>query len=1035
MIAAKHFDPVLGIDIHMIQPPGPVPPVPVPHPFVGLLIDPVEYAPWIGGTVKVNGLMRGVAGTGGKALPSHIPIGGTFVIPPGNDCNVFMGSKTVSFDSDPASRLGLMVLSCQDVGLPPPPRPKPHYKPKSQYLPTSLVLAVPAGPPVLVGGPPTITIMGALRILGPFIRWIQQASKWAGKFEALSEKLMGWANRVLGRRLGWLANKLICFLTGHPVDVASGQVLTDATDVELPGPLPFRFERTWYSRSDYRGPLGHGWHHSYDLGLTEYPEGVLVRLADGRLAAFDTPDPGAAAFNRLEKLFLRRTADGYELETLGGLVYAFGWAGRPGAERPLAHVRDPNGNRVELVRENGRLVAFIDSGGRRLPVLTDAAGRITEIRGPDQDNAGQTFPLVSYRYGPDGDLVEVRDALGNPFRYEYGSHLLLRETDRAGVSFYFMYDTDGPEARCVRTWGDGDAFLRELTYDVDRQRTEVVNSLGHKSVYEWNDLGAVTREIDPLGGVTKTEWNRFGEKLAVTDPNGKTVRLAYDPFGRLRSVTTPTGGTVSYAYDEAGNNVAYTDPRGRVWKREYDRRRNLVALSDPLGHREQYEVDSRGLPVRWTDPLGRTAVSEWTAAGLLRRVVDRCGGQTTFEYDALGRLLGWSDAAGGVVRNRYDRRGLLVELTDPSGRHHRLSHDAAGYLASVTDPAGRTTEYAHTVMGRLASVRTPSGRVLRYRYDTEGELSELEDPGKSVWRYSRDANGRVIEEQTRDGRRLQYVYDAAGQVSEFVNARGQSIKLKRDAAGRVVARVWPDGSQDAFAYDPSGAKTVATNAAAVAKWAYDPCGRIASEVLNGRAVRHRYDAAGNLVGRSSPLGRNLRLEYDAEGRLVAAADGPDELFRSTLDPLGREWRRVTLAGAGWEWEYLPTGELSAVRVRGAVAFDRTHTYDPSGTPTAQADTEFGESRYTHDADGRLIAVRHADGTGQEYRYDLAGTIQPPVGVVVRRDADGNTVEKHGPSGRWAYAYDPLGRLERASADGGAEVLFAYDALGRRVRKT
>src|SRR5262249_22181212 len=190
-----------------------------------------------------------------------------------------------------------------------------------------------------------------------------------------------------------------------------------------------------------------------------------------------------------------------------------------------------------------------------------------------------------------------RDALGNPFRYEYGSHLLLRETDRAGVSFYFMYDTDGPEARCVRTWGDGDAFLRELTYDVDRQRTEVVNSLGHKSVYEWNDLGAVTREIDPLGGVTKTEWNRFGEKLAVTDPNGKTVRLAYDPFGRLRSVTTPTGGTVSYAYDEAGNNVAYTDPRGRVWKREYDRRRNPVALSGPLGHRGQHQVRSPGLPV------------------------------------------------------------------------------------------------------------------------------------------------------------------------------------------------------------------------------------------------------------------------------------------------------------------------------------------------------------------------------------------------------------------------------------------------------
>jgi hypothetical protein len=55
MPAAKHFDPVLGVDIHMIQPPGPVPPVPIPHPFVGFLIDPMDYVPIVGATVKVNG--------------------------------------------------------------------------------------------------------------------------------------------------------------------------------------------------------------------------------------------------------------------------------------------------------------------------------------------------------------------------------------------------------------------------------------------------------------------------------------------------------------------------------------------------------------------------------------------------------------------------------------------------------------------------------------------------------------------------------------------------------------------------------------------------------------------------------------------------------------------------------------------------------------------------------------------------------------------------------------------------------------------
>ena len=35
--AAKKGDQVVAVDIHMIQPPGPTSPVPVPHPYNGLI--------------------------------------------------------------------------------------------------------------------------------------------------------------------------------------------------------------------------------------------------------------------------------------------------------------------------------------------------------------------------------------------------------------------------------------------------------------------------------------------------------------------------------------------------------------------------------------------------------------------------------------------------------------------------------------------------------------------------------------------------------------------------------------------------------------------------------------------------------------------------------------------------------------------------------------------------------------------------------------------------------------------------------------
>src|SRR3712207_8634089 len=47
------------------------------------------------------------------------------------------------------------------------------------------------------------------------------------------------------------------------------------------------------------------------------------------------------------------------------------------------------------------------------------------------------FRHVFVEYGQDaaGDLVEVRDALGHPYRFAYDRHHLLRHTDRNGLSF------------------------------------------------------------------------------------------------------------------------------------------------------------------------------------------------------------------------------------------------------------------------------------------------------------------------------------------------------------------------------------------------------------------------------------------------------------------------------------------------------------------------------------------------------------------------------------------------------------------------
>jgi uncharacterized Zn-binding protein involved in type VI secretion len=111
--AAKQGDHVVAIDMHLIQPPGPVAPLPVPHPFDGILDG--------GLSTDVNIESRPAATVGSTATntPPHVPIGGSFVNPPSNRGEVIRGSATVLINGQPAARAGDTARTCNDpVDLP-----------------------------------------------------------------------------------------------------------------------------------------------------------------------------------------------------------------------------------------------------------------------------------------------------------------------------------------------------------------------------------------------------------------------------------------------------------------------------------------------------------------------------------------------------------------------------------------------------------------------------------------------------------------------------------------------------------------------------------------------------------------------------------------------------------------------------------------------------------------------------------------------------------------------------------------------------
>jgi RHS repeat-associated protein len=1059
--AAKLGDPVFGIDIHMVMVPGVPTPVPLPHPFVGVVFDPLGAALALGmdkvfgggGPVLINWRPAGNTGTAVRGM-HHVPTPpGVSFAPsdvPGNNGSLVTGSKTVSFGGSSAARLGSMVTTCNFP----------------VNLPTSTCMAVATGAPVIVGGPDAMDTMAAVT---QGIR-----TKWFSK--ALHKLLKP------GKFLSWL----ICTLTGHPVDVMTGRVLANTVDFELPGPIPIVFERNYDSRDRYEGPLGPAWHHPLDASVNETHELrplLAVRLPDGRESLHDVLGVGDSVWEPIDRYTLLRTKPGYRLTFWNGLAYHFERV--PGAHvtHPLVRITDRCDNAIELQYRDGRLVQVVDSAGRRLDFET-RDGRLRAIRLHRRD--GSRLDVVRYAYNAEGQLAAAIDPAGHACRYAYKGGVMVKETNRNGLSFYFEYQWYDPDGWCIRTWGDGGIYDRRITYDEVNHVTLVDDSRGGRTHYYGNPAGLVDREVNPMGVEKRYEWHpEQYRKTAGIDGLGNRTEWAYDTRGNLVLERDPLGHETRWTYNELNVPVERIDAAGGVWKREHDSRGKLVRSINPLGEVTRFKHDRQGNLASVEDPRGRKVTLRHTPGGDLREVTSAEGRVTAFVVDDCGLPVKQVDALGGETRYERDLCGRVTTITRADGSVLRLAYDPEGDLIEHTDALGNVTRFRYEGLDKLAARIDAAGGEVQYLYDREEDIVGVINEAGERYTMERDLAGRVVKEHGFDGRVLELWYDRAGRCREMVDAQEKRTKIERDACGRMVKRIVPrppvlgdpipEGVPYEYAYDALGGLVRAKNDACEVTFVRDALGRVVEERCDGVTVASRYDTSGDRVGRSTSLGHEVSYDFDGDGALLGVTLDAGALWGvfdvETLAPgaavrkpwqatfkrdaLGNEIERALPGGVVSRWEREAMGRPRVQRI--------SHNDAPVGTVgyrwrsaeqlAALIDTAVGPTWFEHDARGYLTASRKPDGSvlhraadavGNVYRtaertdraYLRGGRLERDADTHYLHDADGQLVEKRTADGkRWRYTWDLAGQLVEVTRPDGTTVTFAYDGLGRRVRKT
>ncbi|MEM7158302.1 MAG: DUF6531 domain-containing protein [Myxococcota bacterium] len=1088
-VASKWFDLVVGVDLHMeLVPPSPAP-VPFPHPFVGMVWDPVGLiidemigagmallgAPPPPGPVLIGGVPATATGdeammpTGHILLPPGVswapipkvpaPSGGKggkpglpdLPAPPAGDAMLAFGSQTVEWRGGRAVRMGDPALSCSDP----------------MRLPTSFVIS--AGPtPVLVGGPvgPDWAMLAAAVGLGAL------RTKWASKLaHAGIEKFVP---KRLNRARDFL-HDAACFVTGHPVNVVNGSMFTTWADLELPGPIPLSFTRRYRtSFCDRDTGLGYGWTHNLDQRLWLEEGRVVYLTEDGRELEFDTwefPDramrKGDEVFDPVSRFTLRALGQfRWSLVGPDGLRREFGPV--PGEsprnkDRGLARllsISNRVGDTITLgYDERAQLHQIRDSGGRPIALQYDRQGRIATLWVPAADGEGMR-QHAAFAYSPEGDLVQVTDAVGKSVRFRYDHHTLVQETDRNGLSFHFEYEGWGPFARCTRTWGDGRLYDHLITYDVKGRRTVVEDSLGHPTLYEWGPYGLVTCVTDPRGGATRYEYDDCLRRTVVTDPLGHTTRTTYDARGNPIMVVEPDGAITRVQYDEHDAPLALQTPRGGTWRWTYDREGRQLTETDPLGLSTRFHHQGARL-VAIDDPGGARTTLHHDGAGNLQAIEHADGSARKWRHDALGRPIVETNAKGANRRITYDALGRAVRIDEADGNTRQLAYDGEGNVVRARD---RLRDVAFTYQGLgVPTSRTIGGTTVRFEYDTEERLTAFINEKGHAYRFERDPAGDLLAELCFDETKRVYKRDAAGRITKLLRPGvGRSSEYGYDPAGRVLSVTHSDGLTEQFVYDEQGALVEASNTDTTLRFERDLRGRVVVEHQGEHSVTSQLDHRGLRVGMESSMGGALEVARNAMGEVVGLVARHGERrweTKITRDVLGLEVDRQLPGGARSYWWRDDLGRPTQqwVGKEKKLARGRRYTWSFDDRLTQIFEEGQGEQRFEHDPRGNLVRTtlpngriesRVPDEVGNLFRtaeqqdreYGVVGELkkeQTAEGVVTYRyDSEGNLIEREQPDGGlWAYEWDGAGRLVLVRKPDESEVTFAYDPLGRRISKT
>lgn len=679
--------------------------------------------------------------------------------------------------------------------------------------------------------------------------------------------------------------------------------------------------------------------------------------------------------------------------------------------------------------------------------------------------------LYFYYGGPSGP-GEGTEATG-PMRPDLRDRL-QRVIDPLGNSTWYEYNGRGQVTKLIHTGGTS---TRNFYYpDGTLQWTE--DELSHRTSYEYDEYRRVTKTTNALFRDTiysYAPWNGHGALSHTTSsiylttlPSQKKIKRDYDANFRLIETTegwnTAEAASTTSTYDEVGNLSRVKDPKGQLSGREtiygYDERNRRTSVTDPLGpdHTTSWLYDDANNMIRETraDLKFRTW-DEYDAMNRVRHTTGFLNEPTSYEYDHAGNRTKITDANQKLYKTTYDelnRKKYLDYPTDVSGtgRYEYWRYDIAGNLTWYMNTAFQFKHFEYDVRNRLRrsywnnlyTSTTPDrsiGPETAITPDGAGRVTEIRtNGGETIVAFGYDnANRKIWEDQTLAGLPTRHVetmpdvdgnrgtLSVAGVPGDYsftfdYTQRQQLWHINRGGSPYVE-----------FAYDPNDNLTRRQNMAQgqgrdATRLQYDDLNRVTICEQTGyndesfaRSNYNDYDLVNNLksISRHEDGDKGETFIYDDANQLSSVSyrvdvvpHAPGGTPGGTVATVNEDDEKEALAALVADPDREPFAALAV---------------EPEVNATGPRTVS-----YNNDAINRLSMTDNGAVTSFTPNHLNQYTAVTGHGALTY-----NTNFSLWTYDSWVYVYDAEKQLISAStaSDGGHNAQFAYDGLGRCVRRT